>query len=82
MSKFIRIHNHVINVDWIAYVDFLDSGRAMIFMSGLSMEKQNVAVEPDEARRLAAFLAAEHTEMPPAPAQVPAPTYTLQPLRR
>ena len=82
MSKFIRVHNHVINLDRIAYVDFLDSGRAMIFMSGLSMEKQNVSVEPDEARRLAAFLAAEHIEMPPVPAQAAAPTYTLQPLRR
>ena len=55
MQKFIRVHNKVINVDSIAYVDFLDSGRAMIFMRGLTQEKQNIPVEPDETRKLRAF---------------------------
>ena len=50
--KFIRVHNKVINVDSIAYIDFLDSGRAMIFMRGLTQEKQNIAVDPAEARKL------------------------------
>jgi hypothetical protein len=39
-------------VDAIAYIDFLESGRAMIFMRGLSHEKQNIPVDPDETRRL------------------------------
>jgi hypothetical protein len=52
MTRFIKVHNKVINVDMISYVDFLDSGRAMIFMNGLTQEKQNIAVDPDETRRL------------------------------
>jgi len=55
MAKFIRVSNKTINVDAIAYIDFLESGRAMIFMSGLSLEKQNIPVEPDEARKLKAL---------------------------
>jgi hypothetical protein len=52
MTKFIKVHNRVVNVDAIAYIDFLESGRAMIFMRGLSHEKQNIPVDPDETRRL------------------------------
>ena len=52
MARFIRVHNKVVNVDLISYVDFLDSGRAMVFMNGLTQEKQNIPVEPDEARKL------------------------------
>ena len=52
---FIRVQGKVINLNSIDYVDFLDSGRAMIFMRGLTQEKQNIPVEPDEARRLKAY---------------------------
>jgi len=38
--RFIRIHNKLIHLDSIAYVDFLDSGRAMIFMRGLTQENR------------------------------------------
>lgn len=55
MSKFIRVHNKVVNLDQISYVDFLDSGRAMLFMGGLTQEKQNIPVEPDESRKLRAY---------------------------
>ena len=55
-SPFIRVHNKVIRLDSIAYVDFLDSGRAMIFMRGLTQEKQNITVDPDEAARLRSLL--------------------------
>jgi len=58
-KRFIRVSNKVINLDAIAYVDFLDSGRAMIFMSGLTQEKQNIPVDPDETRKLRALLDAE-----------------------
>jgi hypothetical protein len=54
MSQFIRVHSKVVNVEAIAYVEFLESGRAMIFMRGLSHEKQNIPVDPDETRRLKA----------------------------
>ena len=56
MTRFIRVHNKTINVDSIAYVEFLESGRAMIFMRGLTQEKQNISVDPEEARRLRAVL--------------------------
>jgi hypothetical protein len=52
MAKFIRVHNKAINVDSISYIDFLDSGRAMIFMHGLTQEKQNISVDPEETRKL------------------------------
>jgi hypothetical protein len=42
--------------DSIAYVDFLESGRAMIFMRGLTHAKQSIAVDPDETARLRAIL--------------------------
>jgi hypothetical protein len=57
--RFVRIHNRIVRLDSIAYVDFLDSGRAMIFMRGLTQEKQNIAVDPDEAARLRAILEEE-----------------------
>jgi hypothetical protein len=34
MARFIRIQNRMVNLDAIAYVDFLESGRAMIFVQG------------------------------------------------
>lgn len=56
MKKFIRIQSKVIHLDGIAYVDFLESGRAVIFMRGLSMEKQNISVDPEDAGRLRTLL--------------------------
>jgi len=69
--RFIRIHNKVIHMDSIAYVDFLDSGRAMIFMRGLTQEKQNIPVDPDETFRLRAILEGE-TEPGPSVSQAAA----------
>jgi len=54
MAKFIKISNKVVNLEAISYIDFLESGRAMVFMRGLSHEKQNISVDPDEAKRLKA----------------------------
>ncbi len=59
MSNFIRIQNKVVNLDAIAYVDFLESGRAMVFMRGLTQEKQNIPLDPADARTLRAFLEEE-----------------------
>jgi len=50
--KFIQVQNHVILMDSIGYVDFLESGRAMIFIPGLTPEKQNISVDPADAVRL------------------------------
>ena len=54
--QFIRVHNKVINLASIAYVEFLESGRAMILMTGLTQEKQNIPVDPEETRKLKAAL--------------------------
>jgi hypothetical protein len=62
MTRFIQIQNKMISVDSIAYVDFLESGRAMIFMRGLTQEKQNIALDIDDARRLRALFASELVE--------------------
>ena len=59
MAQFIRIQNKLVNVESIAYADFLDSGRAMIFMRGLTQEKQNIALDTEDARRLRALLERE-----------------------
>jgi hypothetical protein len=59
VAQFIRIQNKLVNVDSIAYADFLDSGRAMIFMRGLTQEKQNIALDTEDARRLRALLEKE-----------------------
>jgi bifunctional DNase/RNase len=54
--QFIRVHNKVINLASVAYVEFLESGRSMIFMTGLTQEKQNIPVDADETRKLKAAL--------------------------
>jgi hypothetical protein len=70
-NRFVRIHNRIIHLDSIAYVDFLESGRSMIFMSGLTQEKQNITVDPDETFRLKSILESEMVAEP-APAAPPA----------
>ena len=54
--KFIRIQTKVIRLDAIAYVDFLESGRSMIFVSGLNQEKQMISLDPADTQRLRAVL--------------------------
>ena len=66
-NRYVLIHNKMVHLDSIAYVDFLESGRAMIFMRGLTQEKQNIPVDPDEAFRLRSILESEL-----APEPVPA----------
>jgi hypothetical protein len=55
-SQFIRVQNRFVRVDSIAYVDFLESGRSMIFVYGLSQEKQHIALDAEDTRRLRAIL--------------------------
>jgi hypothetical protein len=54
--KFIQLENHYLNLDAIGYVDFLDSGRAMVFVPGLHVEKQNLSIDKAAAARLKAHL--------------------------
>jgi hypothetical protein len=71
MARFIRVRNKIIRLDSIAYVDFLESGRAMIFMRGLTQEKQNIPVEPEDTVRLRAFLEGECVPMSGQTAPLP-----------
>lgn len=64
MARFIPIQNKMVNLDSIAYADFLESGRAMLFMRGLTQEKQNIPLDPEDARRLRAFLESECVQIP------------------
>jgi hypothetical protein len=70
-KRFIQINDRVIRLDSIAFIDFLDSGRAMIFVMGVSQEKQHISVDIEETRRLRAFMetviAPLPTFEPPAP---------------
>ena len=59
MAKFLKIQNKVINLEAIAYADFLDSGRGMLFMTGLTQEKQNIPLDVEDARRVKALLETE-----------------------
>lgn len=56
MARFIEVQHKFVRLDSIAYVDFLESGRAMIFMRGLTQEKRNIPLDVDDARRLRALL--------------------------
>lgn len=55
-QHFVKVHNRMVRLDAIAYIDFLDSGRSMIFVSGLTPEKQHISVDVDETRRLREFM--------------------------
>jgi len=55
-QQFIKVHNRVVRLDAIAYIDFLDSGRSMIFVSGVTPEKQHISVDVEETRKLKEFM--------------------------
>ena len=59
MADFIQVQNKVIRLGAIAYVDFLESGRAMVLMQGLTQEKQNIPLDIHDANRLRAMLEVE-----------------------
>ncbi len=50
--KFVRVHNKLVHVDAISFVEFLESGRAMIVAHSLPLEKQHIQVDAMEARNL------------------------------
>lgn len=51
-TKFIRINNKAVRFDAISYIDFLESGRAMVILAGLPPEKAHISVDVGEARLL------------------------------
>jgi len=53
--QFIKISGKVIRIDAISFVDFLDSGRAMVMLAGIPAEKAHVSVDVAEARVLKAY---------------------------
>ena len=59
MARFIKLQNRVINLDAMAYADFLESGRGMLLMMGLTQEKQNIPLDPTEAKILRELLEKE-----------------------
>jgi len=62
--NFVRVQNRVVRLDAIAYIDFLDSGRSMIFLSGLTPEKQHISVDVEETRRLKTFMEQRVFDLP------------------
>jgi hypothetical protein len=50
--RFIQINNKAVRFDAISYIDFLESGRAMVILSGLPPEKAHISVDIQEARML------------------------------
>ena len=59
MARFVKVQNKVVNLDALAYADFLESGRAMLLMMGLTQEKQNIPLDVEDAKRLRALLERE-----------------------
>ncbi len=69
-SKFIRIQNKAVRFDAISYIEFLDSGRAMVILAGLPPEKAHISVDVAEARTLREYFeAGEVCVMPGGKAQ-------------
>jgi len=50
--KFIFINSKAVRFDAISYIDFLESGRAMVILAGLPPEKAHVSVDVPETRLL------------------------------
>jgi len=51
-QKFIRIGSKAVRFDAISYIEFLDSGRAMVILAGLPPEKAHISVDVPETRVL------------------------------
>jgi hypothetical protein len=50
--QFIRINSKAVRFDAISYIDFLESGRAMVILAGLPPEKAHISVDVAETRAL------------------------------
>ena len=64
--QFIRINNKSVRFDAISYIDFLESGRAMVILSGLPPEKAHISVDTQEARLLREYFEGPEVTVNPA----------------
>jgi hypothetical protein len=71
-QPFIKVHNRVVRLDAIAYIDFLESGRSMIFVGGLTPEKQHISVDVEETRKLREYMDSHSASMNAEPPAGPA----------
>ena len=53
--KFVKISNKAVRLDAISYIEFLESGRAMVILAGLPPEKAHISVDATETRGLREF---------------------------
>ncbi len=65
-TKFIRISNKAVRLDAISYIEFLESGRAMVILSGLPPEKAHISVDTQEARMLREYFETSEVTTNPA----------------
>jgi hypothetical protein len=65
-SPFIRVTNKSVRLDAISYIEFLESGRAMVILSGLPPEKAHISVDVNEARALKEYFDASDVTTNPA----------------
>ena len=63
---FIRINNKAVRLDAISYVEFLESGRAMVMLAGLPSEKAHISVDVHEAHGLREFFESKEVTTNPA----------------
>ena len=54
-TQFIRINNKAVRFDAISYIEFLESGRAMVILAGLPPEKAHISVDVNDANALRAY---------------------------
>ena len=53
--KFVKINSKAVRLDAISYIDFLESGRAMVILAGLPPEKAHISVDAADTRLLREF---------------------------
>ncbi len=65
-TRFIRIQNKAVRLDAISYIEFLESGRAMIILSGLPPEKAHISVDVQETHALREYFESSDVTANPA----------------
>ena len=65
-TKFIRINNKAVRLDAISYVEFLESGRAMVILAGLPPEKAHISVDVQDATLLREYFSSSEVTVNPA----------------
>jgi hypothetical protein len=79
-TPFVRITNKAVRVDAISYIEFLESGRAMVILSGLPPEKAHISVDINETRALREYFETSEVTTNPAKDTRPSATDWQRPL--